>query len=509
MCLRILIFTLFVIGALNVQAKNIAKTTVDARWRTSFEFMPIESDKDMGLIGLHYDIYPFKWCADCYMGIGGYSGATGEEGGFFTAGLTTGWTHKLSSNFKSDIGFHIGGGGGSDATYPGGGLIIRSHAGIQYVNNFGINLGVANIGFPNSTKVDKYDSHFYAGIVLPTSIWVDSLDLDLKNYNSGGEVGFRVSPAFLMYRPIQEPITKSGTYTSGNRNDDITLMGIQLSWHYGDVFYPLEMYGAAGGGVDGYATLFSGIGYQRDGIWSDSFLFESKILIGVGGDGRLDTGGGGLLQPMIGLRLRLTEQLSFAAFLGKTYGLDGPFESTNAEFSLSWSSKMPKSEGVGASLFDDSVFEFSRWNGALANKTYFTSSDILQTDGEQFASKLHLFGVQLEKPLNNYLSVVGNTYWAHTGNIGSYAEGGLGLKANLSIVKNIDVFAQTQLVVAGGGDVDVDNGFLVSGEVGVGINLIDEMFFDFSYGYTQSSQRNFKAEMLTIKLRWNTESIFK
>lgn len=506
MHLRIVVLTFILSCVTCVNAQSISKVGVDSRWRTSFELMPIDTD-DMGLLGLHYDIFPFEQCNGCYAGVGGYSGATGEEGGFFTAGLTAGWVYNLNSNFKTDIGFHIGGGGGSEATYPGGGLIVRTHAAIQYIDTIGISLGIANMGFPNSTKEDKFDTHLYTGLIIPTSIWLDSLDGGGSIF-SGEHIGFRVSPAFLLYRPEQKPITKSGGYTAGTKNDNIPLMGIQLSWHDGNIFYPIEMYGAAGGGVDGYATLFGGIGYNS-GLMNNMIAFEGKALLGVGGDGRLDTGGGALFQPMLGLRARLTESLSVAAFLGKTIGLDGEFEATSAEFSLSWSSDMPKATTGVSSIFDNAGYDISSWYGSLANKTYFPSSGLLQTDGEEFDRELHLFGVELEKPVNNWLSLIGNTFWAHTGNIGSYAEGALGAKANLASFSSVDIFTQAELIVAGGGDVEVDKGFMGALGIGAGFEIYDGMFIDVNCGYTTTTDGSFKAKTLIAKARWQTDSIFR
>ena len=504
---RIVFLIALITVSFSLHAEIVSKETVHSRWRTSFELMPIDFGEDMGLLGLHYDIFPFRECKGCYLGIGGYSGASGEEGGFFTAGLTGGLHRKLTSDFYYDIGLHIGGGGGSDATYPGGGMILRSHAGIHYKRNIGFSFGVANMTFPNSTKNDKSDTHLYAGISLPDSIWIDSLQLGSSPF-AGKTVGFRVSPAFLFYKPVQKPITKAGTYTAGNANDDIPLMGIQLAWQSDRLFFPLELYGAAGGGVDGYASLFGGVGYQYK-ISNGFMSIETKALFGVGGDGRIDTGGGALFQPMIGFRMGLFPQISIAASIGKTIGLDGQFEASSAELSLSWSADKPKSPAGNTALFDDSLFEISEWHGSLSNKTYLPAADIRQTDMEKFDSKLHLFGVELEKPLNKYLSVIGNTYWAHTGNIGSYAEGGLGVKLGIDLVKNIDGYIQGDVLVAGGGDVEVDSGFLLSSRVGVSLEVYDAVFVDFDYGYTRSSRNSFKADTAVIKLRWLTDSIFK
>ncbi len=502
-CLRYLLLAICLMSSVVIAGEQ-SKQALESRWRLSYELMPIATDEDIGLLGIHYDIFPSKSYPAWYVGLGGYSGASGEEGGFFTAGLTSGWLQTLSSSWKADIGLHVGGGGGSEATFPGGGLIVRTHAGLQYSDKYGFNLGVANISFPNTTRPDGNDTHLYFGFTLPDTIWSNTGDAIADTF-SGRRSGFRISPSFLMYKPKQKPITKSGGYTAGNRNDSIPLMGIQLSWHKDRLFFPFEMYGAAGGGVDGYATIFGGVGYQLSVI-NDLLFIEGKALIGVGGDGRLDTGGGALAQPMIGVRTKLTQHWSVAGFLGKTIGLDGQFETTSAEISIAWSAQQPKGVSGQVASFSDTQFFTSEWHGSLANKTYFPDSSLRQTDGERFDSSLQLFGVELEKPLNGYLSAIGDTYWAYEGNIGSYAEGALGLKLH-TVLGPVVPFMQTQLAVAGGGDVEVDRGFLASAEFGMGYEVSEGVFVDLSAGYTRSSDDGFRAKVFVAKLRWAADTI--
>ena len=67
----------------------------------------------MGLVGVHYDLRLFKQAPSMYLGIGGYGAARGEEGGFFTTGVTLGWKPDLFDAIRLDTGVHLGAGGGS------------------------------------------------------------------------------------------------------------------------------------------------------------------------------------------------------------------------------------------------------------------------------------------------------------------------------------------------------------------------------------------------------------
>lgn len=81
-----------------VLASGQSKQAIESRWRFSYESMPLTFNEDIGLLGIHYDIFPSNSYPSWYVGLGGYSGASGEDGRFFSAGLTSGWLHKISSN---------------------------------------------------------------------------------------------------------------------------------------------------------------------------------------------------------------------------------------------------------------------------------------------------------------------------------------------------------------------------------------------------------------------------
>jgi hypothetical protein len=85
------------------------------------------------------------------MGLATYGAVSGERGGFITIGLAAELNKKIIDNWYSEAGLFVGGGGRGGATLAGGGLMVRSNAGISYdargLGKFGF--GLSNVGFPS------------------------------------------------------------------------------------------------------------------------------------------------------------------------------------------------------------------------------------------------------------------------------------------------------------------------------------------------------------------------
>jgi len=478
--------------------------------------LPISTNETMGLIGAHYDLFLFKQVPSLYLGIGGYGAATGEEGGFFTSGLTGGWRKALSKKYQLDMGAHFGGGGGSDRAFPGGGKMLRTHVSLERVfPSFKLRLGVAHTDFSNSRSAYKEDTHIFAGLRVDSDslrdVTSDAQKSGLKLFSSKTH-RLRISPAMLYYFPDDTPITRLGAYTnpSTSSNQNIPLLGIQVDRFISDnVYTMLEAYGAGGGGADGYATFLTGLGYASK--VTSNLHWEAKFLVGLGGDGRIDTGGGLIAQPMVGLRWSITPDLSIKAMAGRTYAVDGKFKATTGELAFSWEGEKPSVEGKDARVFSPERFKTRRWIASLSHKTYLPKDYTRTTNATNYKERLHLIGLILSSPITSYASITGSTHWAYEGDIGSYAEGMLGVRINPLLFSGsvINPVLQYDVGVAGGGDVDVDEGVIHQLKMGLRYQYSPKISFDVYFGKTKSLGRSFDSDMVNLQLNWHQFSLFK
>lgn len=425
------------------------------RLRLSFDNIPVNSNSNMGLVGVHYDFKKINSkVPDFYLGIGGYGAMTGNYGGFFTGGITAGY-HKLidigllpGANWAMDAGFFAGGGGGAGA-FPGGGLMFRSHFILEKQFSFTtFHMGIAHTDFYNSSNPNSKDIHLTFGLSIP-AYWQHDSKTAPETIKS------RIAPAILYCHPIGSS-TVRGSDTP--QDSDIIMLGFQYQSFISEHIYTsFELYGAGSGGVDGYAKVLAGPGFTIPVI-GDRVSLDSKLMVGMAGGGGVDTGGGFIIQPMLGFDINLSDNWSLKPMAGCTYAPDGNFTASTLELSLNWTGRQQIKETNGYKKF--------RTNYAIAHKNYFPTSSAKTKSGGEYKDRIDQLGIVISKPVNEYLNLSGSAFGAWDGGVGAYAEGLFGIELNYhgsSIAYNIGV--------AGGGGMDIGDGFIHQLSLGYGWQL--------------------------------------
>lgn len=511
LCLSLL--TIQTAPAATASEAPLLQGPMPAEIRTSYEEVPFGPGKEMGLAGVHFDIHPFQDFRPFYAGLGMFGTLTGDEGGFFALGYTLGIKCPLIEGIYADAGFFMGGGGGSSSTFPGSGTLLRTHLVLEKrFGTFGIRAGAARTDFPDSdNQAFESDYHFIAGLSLEHDLW-ESLSAKAPSATASEFAGelhkFRVTPAALYYEVDSKPMR----WVDRNKNakvqqDNFPLLGLQIEREIGHHFSGIvEAYGAGENAV-GYASILAGVGYELP--LATALSWELKALAGMGGDGSIDVGGGLILQPMAGLRLKLTDALSVRPMIGRVIAPDGNFAATSYELGLSWQQSRP-TPGSGPALFAPQKFNSIPWSFTAANKTYLPRGDGRKTTGQAYDSPLDLVGIELAAPVTPWLSFVGSTWWAWGGNVGSYAEGLFGVR--LTAGAEADWAVQPTLTyevgVGGGGHIDLGNGFIHQGLIGAEIPTPWGFSLAPAGGRMQTHSGSFKADVLTLGLKWNQNSLF-
>ncbi len=480
----------------------------ETSWRASYEIIPIIGD-EMGVLGVHYDFLPMTERPDLYLGLGGYGGLTGEEGGFFTVGVTLGQRTSLSDKLKLDLGLHLGGGGGSRFTFPGGGMIIRPHAALELQQgNYSWRLGLAHTRFPNSTNPDNQNTHLFVGLRKQSFDWRQGGGSSIPF--AGNHATFRASAAALYYlTDDNKPLLRDGRFTGNGENRDIPLLGFKVEQFYSrQAFLGLEVYGAGGGGADGYAAFLGSLGHT---IPLGRYLqWENKLTMGMAGDGRLDTGGGLVGQFTTNLNLALSEHWYLRAGIGRIKALQGDFAATVLDFGIGWQASRPLATAGASGLFSTERYQAIPWLSSLAHKTYLPKPHTRNKSGNPYHNQLHLIGLSLQRALNEWFSLSGSTHWAYEGNIGSYAEGLLGVNIHPTLSDTAEWRFKLgyELGVAGGGVMDIDGGVIHQANLGLLYQINNQLSIDFNIGRMESQNRTFQADVLLLQLNWHHDSLF-
>ncbi|MBL6985402.1 MAG: hypothetical protein ISR74_07455 [Candidatus Thioglobus sp.] len=451
------------------------------RVRVSYEDIPVSATEDMGTMGVHYDVKPFG-DSDVYAGFGGYGALTGDRGGFFTGGVILGYHHYIANDavdgLAIDAGLFAGGGGGAGA-FPGGGLMLRSHLMLeQEIGDVALRFGMVNTQFPNtSNSAYEQDTHPSIGIVIPTYQFNRPV-LSQGGLKIANKKADKIIPVSLRYHPDSDAKRRGGA----SLVDDITLIGFQYQDYINDSLYrTYETYGAGTGGVDGYAKVLAGFGINTE-LVDDSVMLDTKLTVGMAGGGSIDTGGGLIVQPMIGLDIKLADGWRIKPMLGKTYAPSGNFSATTSELGLSWTGGKGKTEY------------------SIKNKTYQPDDSARTKSAGVYADRIELLGFGLSKRVNDQVSVSGSAYGAYKGDVGAYAEGLFGIE-----VKPFDlpVHVGYEFGVGGGGGMDVGEGLIHQYTVGTRMAVNNTMDLSIDVGRMQGMDGGtFAANVFQIGLNW-------
>ncbi len=447
-------------------AQEIELTGHPSRWRISYDSVEVPGEPEMGLVGVHYDLLDEipRW-PGVYAGIGGFGAVEGDLGGFFVGGLSLGWQRELGAGFSFDAGGFAGGGGGGGAP-QGGGLMLRPHAGLaRDCGPFDLRLEIACVEFPDG---DVGSTSLSLGLALDSELLTArTADGDGAAIEEGvlGFERLRSALAFETLWPSSGSRTRAGEEYEGA----IQLAGFQLAAFRGEHLYvPLELWGAVGGGVSGYAAVMGGIGLAEE-IVRDRLLLELELLAGAGGGGDVDTGGGLLLEASGGLRWRLDEEWSTHLSVGYLTAPDGDLDAAALELGVSWDpllAVLPRSDErrrASRGQAPAEELELDSWHIGVHHKTYLPSSSSRAVGGGGMEPALQLFGLEIRRSLGEHLAITGGAFGAHDGGIGGYAEGLVGLEAGLApfaALPELRLEAGWEVGAGGGGGMDVGSGLI-------------------------------------------------
>lgn len=241
------------------------------------------------------------------------AGSSGTDGFAELLG-GVGYSQTLSRNFGFNIKAALGaaGGGGVDT---GGGLIHKQSIGL-YARPFNQASLTAEVG-----RVGAFDGEFEATAAKL------SLQYPFKLLSSGGYVRKASNYDYTTdglwgVRAVNQTYLGSNTLRKNGANDSVQLLGIKLDRYLdNDTYLTGQALAAYQGEAGGYAVGLVGIGQEFD--ISDKLSLTAEISAGVAGGGGINTGGGSIIQPMLGFNYRLDPDFSLQASVGKLKSFDG------------------------------------------------------------------------------------------------------------------------------------------------------------------------------------------
>lgn len=410
------------------------------RLRLSGEVVELDDGSRVLWGGLGYDaLAPFPWLPGVWVGLGGHGAMAGNNGGAFVLGGSVGWRQHLGDWLVAEVGGFAGGGGGAGMG-QGDGLLLRGHAqlGVGFAGQE-LALGVAYNEYVYGTLADTaftaswsiLDDVTLIGDGTAAPAWVDLRRWTLAP--SGG--------AYL----VQEGKRRSG----GDLADRITLIGGTAERDLGQGWaLPLRMAAAVDGGAAGYMEVFGGIRWQAPGRLAP-FI---DALVGFGGGGDVDTGGGLLLRPDLGWALALGGDFSLRLSGGWTVAPDGDFQAVTVLGDLAWTTEEWTLIGDAQGTLARSAVVPDPWHITVGVTRYDCQ------DGRE----PKLVNILIEKPVLPWLAFTGRTRSAFAGGAGGYSEGLFGLALTWEVFPGHTISLGGEAGAGGGGGMATEGGAIAS-----------------------------------------------
>ncbi len=465
---------------------------VPTTWRLTNETWRLPAGETMGMVGGNL---LFDMTEQVKLGVGSYGALRGNRGGFITLGLAAEVSQKIINNWSAEAGLFVGGGGGrGGASLAGGGLMLRSHAGLSYdTQGYGkLGFGVSHVSFPSGViqTTQPYLQYDYAFSSLLASGW---RTLPLSTQATGSSLLSKPQEFSLVYRHYRIP--GSVVQDSGApQHSSMQLMGAEwLSYLDDRWFLKLEAEGAMGGKNSGYMQILTGAGYRLP--LSSSMAIKVHAAAGP-------AGGGLLLDAGIAVQQKITRSTALELSLGQVRAPSASFTANSLALMLNHQFGIPSATS-DASWGTLAAFEPQSLRIRSANQTYLKGSPDWRSNNVD--SAVNNLGVQLDyflpgTPHSTQVFLTGQGLAAYAGHAGAYMTGLVGAGVQVPVTTDWFVESEGLLGAAGGGGLVVGNGLVSQVNAGVGYRLSKSLALMGTAGYMAAVRGDFRAKVLGLSL---------
>jgi hypothetical protein len=461
----------------------------------------------MGLLGFDYfaEVTPL-----IYAGFGGYGSIAGTQGGLFTVGIEGGLHRELLPHWWADAGVFVGGGGGK-SSLTGGGLMLRPHAGVAYQfprARLGIFYSYIDFpsGFIRSQQVGlNLDLPVDLSYLSPHDSLVGSMiDLDDIRASVDRFIGFQHNDFSILLQAYQQ---KSGTKNTADEIQDETmgLVGAELDHYLTDhLFWSLKTSGAFSGSHNGYMDVLGGIGYHLS-LGQTPFALVPQVGLGAGGGGMVDTGGGFLVNPSLGLEWAATPAVSMRVSSGYLWAPDGDFQVVPVTGELIWHLDVATESWHPTQWLSEKAV-IQGWRFQTLNQTYFHP----QRTFDNTTSSIELIGVQVDQLFTPWFFFSYQAMGAYSGyHAGGYATGmiGPGIQTPDLFHQPIQLFGTLFVGAGGGGGLALSGGALVEPVIGVRYAITPLLGIQASMGEIKAIRDDLNTPVFNIGLTMRFDTL--
>lgn len=491
------------IYAATLQSRGHALDLYDLPGFFRFNFDNIKMPKgiaDMGLLGLNYfaDVTP-----NIYAGVGGYGSVTGTQGGLFVLGIGGGIHYHITTHLLADAGLFVGGGGGR-SSLVGGGLMVRPQVGMMYEWSCArLGLHYSYVTFPSG---EVRSSQIGLDLDIPYDFYYTAPNYDLDSLIHCHTIHLEVDPFLHFQRNdiallAQAYRQKPGTLNVlGARQDGtIGLVGAELN-HYFTThsFWWVKTSGAFRGIPNGYMDILGGLGYHFSLI-PGGIALVPQLGIGAGGGGNVQTGGGILIQPQIGIELPLTPKFSLRASGGYLWSPKGNMQAYTLTTEILYHLDLATGSNKPAIESPDAFLQ--NWRIQIFNQTYLRPARNYKVKGSLAD---YLIALQFDQFFSPYFFMSYQAAFAYAGTYaGGLATGMIGPGLQTNECYRVKLFGELLVGAGGGGSLALGGGSLIEPVLGLHISLTDYIGLQTSISQVKALKSKLNTPVINLGLTIN------
>ena len=463
------------------------------RWRTTYENWKLPANEGMGMLG---GTALFDVSESTSLGIGSYGAVRGERGGFITLGVAGEWRQRLSPAWSTRAGLFVGGGGGrGGASLAGGGLMLRSDLGLSYETRAGnLGLGVSHVSFPSGVI---HSTQPYLLYEYPFHTLLNSGHAATRPGSDTGTGSTRQAFSLVM---------RSYRIPSGVVQDDglpqhprLQLLGVEWRSQVDPTwFIQLETEGAMGGQSNGYMQILAGGGARWPVTTSTTLLAHAAA--GPAGGGRVDTGGGLLLDAGLSLQQALTSNSALELGLSRVSAPSRSFKATSLDLKLTHQFGVPAVTASPVRWSSLGGFDAQPLRVRVALQRYDQGrAHWRHGDESQAVGNL---GAQLDYFAAPGWFLTGQGLAAITGHAGAYMTGQVGGGTHWQASERWFVEGEALIGAAGGGGLAVGGGLVRQVNASLGYRLSNTLSVLLSAGQVAAVRGDFGARVVGASLAY-------
>jgi len=213
--------------------------------------------------------------------------------------------------------------------------------------------------------------------------------------------------------------------------------------------------------------------------------------LGMGGGGKVDTGGGAMWRARAGLEATIFNRYILGVEGGYIKSFKGSFKAKNIGAYIGYKSSL---FGSGSSFVPSEISV-----RAIA-KTHLTGKGDFKNTNK--SNRLDMLGIAFDHYINKNFYLTGQSFWAYKGKSGGYAEGLMGIGYKSDKWKNISLWGEALIGAGGGGGVKTSGGILGSVMVGASYEINNKIDILAGVGYTKSTKKGLSSPDISLQFKY-------